>query len=73
VTQRRTKDEEFLWKWERKAEEAGQGAWFRNDDEMMVVVDVAFYPKLQRWITEGGERRKISAEELARDYHRLRL
>lgn len=56
-----------------RAHAAGEGTWFRKADHAEVHVDVSFYPRIQRWVTEGGERRRISEAELAADYDRLAL
>jgi hypothetical protein len=56
-----------------RKERLGEGWWRRSSDGAAVEVDVCFYPKLQRYITEDGERRRISAEDLERDYRRERI
>lgn len=67
------KDRALRLKWTQKAYDAGEGVYFRNTDRAMVKVEVAFYPKLHMYLIEDGQRRKITADELARDYQRLRL
>lgn len=57
---------------DRKAESLGAGAWM-NKAGIWCQVEVTFYPSIQLWITEEGERRPIKRAELERDYSQLAL
>ncbi len=56
-----------------EAEKAGEGLWFRKSDNAQCPVDVTFHPTTQRWITVDGRRRRISGNNLQRDFQRLQL
>lgn len=49
-------EDQLRRKRELDAEAAGEGQWLSNATGKWLAVDVTFYPKLQRWITENGER-----------------
>lgn len=55
------------------AAEAGEGVYYNNGTGGECFVDVTFYPRIQLWIKENGERRKIDKTTLATNYHTLKL
>ena len=57
---------------EQQGFQLGGGIWFHNKTEEQVFCDVIFYPKTALFLKDSTGKRKVTKDELLRDYHRLR-